>query len=136
MKELYNYRMSVSIDGEEYKDTSIWNHIKYLNPEEAKTRETVEMSFNEAYDIADAIMNAEKGITFFRKRRYIKFSFGSFFKPECLCLYEGTKKKIRVKEEYLPFSCSMESLVGLLNSEDFISYLKDRGISTYPMLKG
>lgn len=134
MKKLYNYRMLVSINGEEYKDTSVWNHIRYLNPEEAKTRETVEMSFNEAYDIADAIMNAEKGITFFRKRRYIKFSFGSFFEPEYL--YEGTKKKIRVKEEYLPFSCSMKSLAGLLNSEDFISYLKDRGISTCPMLKG
>ena len=134
MKELYNYRMLVSIDGKEYRDTSIWNHIRYLNSEEAKTRETVEMSFDEAYDIAEAIINTEKGITFFRKRRYIKFSFADSFEPEYL--YEGTKKKIRVKEEYLPFSCSVESLAGLLYSEDFISYLKDRGISTCPMLKG
>lgn len=134
MKELYNYRMLVSIDGKEYRDTSIWNHIRYLNPEEAKTRETIEMTFEETYDIVAAIMNAEKGVTFFRKRKYIKFSFADSFEPEYL--YEGTKKKIQIKEEYLPFSCSMESLAGLLNSEDFISYLKDRGISTCPMLKG
>lgn len=134
MKELYNYRMLVSIDGKEYRDTSIWNHIRYLNPEETKTMETVEMSFDEVYNIADAIMNAEKGITFFRKRKYIKFSFADSFEPEYL--YEGTKKKIQIKEEYLSFSCSMEKLARLLDSEDFISYLKDRGISTCPMLKG
>lgn len=131
MKRLYDYRMLVSINGGPYRDTSVWKHIKYLSPEEAKTKESAKMSLNEAYEIAEDIMNAEKGITFFKKRKYIGFSFADSF--ERVCLYEGT---VQIKEVYLPCDCSMDTLIEVLNTEEFIQYLKDRGIFTCPMIKG
>lgn len=134
MKQLYNYRMLVSINGESYRDTSYWDHIKYLEPEKAKTRETEEIPFDEVYNFAEGIMNTERGKTFFLKKRYIKFSFSDDFYP--VYVYEKTKSTIKVKEEYLPFSCSMKNLAELLKAEDFIEYLKDRGITTCPLNKG
>lgn len=134
MKQLYDYRMLVSIDGKPYRDTSFFKHIVYIEPEKAVTFESHEMPFEEIYEKVDSIMNAERGKTFLLKRKYVKFSFASFSFSSAY-LYEKDKSTIRIKKEYIPFSCSMEHLSSLLDSEDFIEYLKDRGFNTYPLYR-
>lgn len=76
MKKLVNYRMYVSVNGGEWKDTSIWNHVRYMEESECETWESRELNFDEALELVEEgfIMNAECDRTFFTHRPRIQLS--------------------------------------------------------------
>lgn len=130
MKELYNYRFKYQIEG--YKgfiDTSIWRHVRYLLPEEAQSYDFTIKSFAELLDLAKngLFMNAEIGKTTFTKKPFVRLS-----NPDCMAIKVTEKnfKPINVRIEYNKMeSLTIKSISEMLSVDDFIDYLKDRGIT-------
>lgn len=92
MKKLYDYRMLISDDGENWYDTSFKKHIFYLNEENTQTQISKELSFDEIFDLVknDKIFNAKYWKTCFRKRKRVKLYCDMY---SSILLREGTKKK-------------------------------------------
>ena len=130
MKELYNYRFKYQIEGyKSFIDTSIWRHVRYLLPEEAQSYDFTIKSFTELLDLVknDLFMNAEIDKTTFTKKPLVRLS-----NPGCMAIKVTEKnfKPINVRIEYNKMeSLTIKSLSEMLSANDFIDYLKDRGIT-------
>lgn len=131
MKKLVNYRMYVSINGGEWKDTSIWNHIHYMEESKCETWESKELSFNEALELVEEgfIMNAECDRTFFTHKPRIQLSIPESIFEGSSYYTERTLKTLKIKKEYIPYNGSIKNLATLLTAEKFCEYLKDHGIT-------
>lgn len=72
MKEVYNYRCLVSFDGgKEFHDTSIWNHMRYLEEKDAQEWQSKELTFDECYEMCENgfLMNGEAWVGMFKKEK-------------------------------------------------------------------
>lgn len=135
MKEVYNYRCLVSFDGgKEFHDTSIWNHMRYLEEKDAQEWQSKELTFDECYEMCENgfLMNGEAWVGMFKKRKVAI----STVEWECKRTYnEKNYRPVIIKEVYLKEEKSMKALADLLTAEEFIEYLKDRGMNCCPNLK-
>lgn len=131
MKKLVNYRMYVSVNGGEWRDTSIWNHIRYMEESECETWESRELSFDEALELVEEgfIMNAECDRTFFTHRPRIQLSTSESLFDGASYYTERTLKTLKIKKEYIPYNGSIKDIATLLTAERFCEYLKDHGIA-------
>lgn len=131
MKKLVNYRMYVSVNGGEWKDTSIWNHICYMEESECETWESRELSFSEALELVEEgfIMNAECDRTFFTHRPRIQLSISESLFEGPSYYTERTLQTLKIKKEYLPYKGSIKDIATLLTAEKFCEYLKVHGIA-------
>lgn len=132
MKKLVNLRCYAAVGKSEYCDTSIWNHIRYVEVEETNSTEYTLETFEEAFAaVADHhIRNAETSCTLFGNRPMIEIRWGDIHK----CTTSMTKKTfkpIRVKWEWEEVTrmYTMKDLADLLPAEQFCDWLKDRGIT-------
>lgn len=133
MKKLVNYRMYISVNGGEWKDTSVYNHIRYMEESECETYESRELLFDEAFKLVEEgfIMNAECDRTFFTHKPRIRLSVSGLFFEGPLYYTKRTLQTLKIKEEYLPYNDSIENIAALLTAEEFCEYLKDHDITYY-----
>lgn len=129
MKEIYDYRFEYKMDGwKNFVDTSIWKHVKYLTPEDAKAWNFTIKSFDELVELVekDLFMNAELTKNIFRKT-VVRLS-----NIESYCSHAVTAKNfkpIEVRCTYNKMNVSMKELADLLDADSFCEYLRDRGIT-------
>lgn len=132
MKKLVNLRCYAAIGKDEYCDTSIWNHIRYVEVGECNTTEYTLETFEEAFAAVrdHRIRNAETGCTLFRNRPTIEIGWGDLYRNKSE-MTEKTFKPIRVKWEWEEVTrvYTMKDLADLLPAEQFCDWLKDRGIT-------
>ena len=129
MKEVYDYRFEYRMDGwKNFVDTSIFEHVRYLTPEEAETLNFTIKTFDELVDLVrdNLFMNAELSKNFFRKT-VVRLS-----NVEDYCstaITEKNFKPIEVRCVYKKLSASIKELANLLDADSFCEYLRDRGIT-------
>lgn len=132
MKKLVNLRNFVAIGNDEYCDTSIWNHIRYVEVSETNSTEYTLETWEEAFAaVADnRIRNAETSCTLFRNRPTIEIGWGDIYRNKSV-MSEKTFKPIRVKWEWQEVTrmYTMKDLADLLPADQFCEWLKDRGIT-------
>ena len=129
MKEIYDYRFEYRMEGwKNFVDTSIWKHVKYLTPEEAKTQTFTIKTFDELVELVkdDLFMNAEIRTNFFKKTIVRLSDAGAFYPEEVTA---KNFKPIEVRCAYNKVSVSMKDLAEMLDSDSFCEYLRDRGIT-------
>lgn len=130
MKKLVNLRCYVAIGTDDYADTSIWNHIRYIEDEEP-TEYTLE-TWKEAYEAikTNHVRNAEVGLTFFGKRDTIEIGWGSLYDHKSV-MTEKNFIPIHVKWvwEEVGKNYTIKDLANLLPANQFCDWLKDQGIT-------
>lgn len=136
MKKLVNERTLYRVNGGEWRDCSIWNRIRYYEESDCEEWTTKKLNFTEMWELVESgfVLNAETDYTFFKKRRKLILPSNSIEITRYTYTEKGNKT-FEVKKQYLPYNTTIKALADLLPAEDFIQYLKDRGINTYPMMK-
>lgn len=135
MKKVADFIQYVSFDGgKTFQDTSIWNHLCYVEPAEDKI--VVLETFEQAYEYikADKLMNAEIDTTFFKGRKQIHISTADLDYRRSFT--EKNYKPIVIKtvlEEKT--DVSIKNLFHLLSADEFCEWLKDRNITTNFFIK-
>lgn len=129
MKEIYDYRFEYKMDGwKNFADTSIWKHVRYLTPEDAKTWTFTIKSFDELVGLVkdNLFINAELSKSFFGKT-IVRLS-----NVEDYCSTAVTAKNfkpIEVRCAYNKINASIKELANTLDADSFCEYLRDRGIT-------
>ena len=134
MRKLVDEVVMYRVNGGEWKDTSIWPHVKYIEESECETYLTKKMTFAETVKTIEVglIRNASTDITLFRKRPYITLPDTS---RDILSRTYSEKEveSVEVKIVYEPYSTTMKHLAEMLDADEFCAYLRDRGITTCPL---
>ena len=131
MKKVVNFVQYVSFDGgKTFQNTSILNHLCYVEPIEDKI--VVLETFKQAYEYikADKLMNAEIDTTFFKGRKQIHISTADLDYRRSFT--EKNYKPIVIKtvlEEKT--DVSIKNLFHLLSADEFCEWLKDRNITNF-----
>lgn len=132
MKKLVNLRCYAAIGKDEYQDTSIWNHIRYVEVSDCNVTEYTLETFEEAFAaVADHhIRNAETSTTFFGNKPTIEIGWGDIYRNKSV-MSAKTFKPVRVKWEWQEVTrvYTMKDLADLLPADQFCEWLKDRGIT-------
>ena len=130
MRKLVNYRQYYRINGGEWIDTSIRNHIRYLEEEETKTWQSKEFSFEEAVRVIDEgiLYNCSSDRTLIFNKLFICLPSENFMSSN-IRYYEKEVKSFEIKEVYEPYSSTIKTLADLLPAEEFCLWLKDQGIT-------
>ena len=131
MKKVVDFVQYVSFDGgKTFQNTSIFNHLQYVEPTENKV--VVLETFKQAYEYikANELMNAEIGTTFFKGRNQIHISTAKLDYRKSFT--EKNYKPIIVKTVFKEvINVSIENLAYLLSAEEFCEWLKDRKITNF-----
>ena len=127
MKNIYDYRIEWKIKGEKnFLDTSIWKHLVYLSREDSKDEVTIIRSFEHLVSLVECIPNASIK-TFFGKIYAVKLQ-GNIYDSKTI--FKKRFKPIEIRERYIrEDNLSIDNLKSYLKADDFIEYLKDRGIT-------
>ncbi len=132
MKKLVNLRNYAAIGNKDYCDTSIWNHIRYVDESECETVEYTLETFEEAYKAVseNRIRNGEISATLFGNKPLIEIGWGDIGKCKTV-LSKKNFKPIHVKWawEEVERMYTMKDLASLLPADQFCEWLKDRGIT-------
>lgn len=130
MKKLVNFRCYVSVNGEEYCDTSYRTRIRYF--ETTGETETIITDWEEAYKAVSEhnILNAETGETLFTNRPTIKIHYGDISRNN----REISEKEFKsLKYKWVSSEAdsiyTIKELAELLPADQFCEWLKDQGIS-------
>lgn len=129
MKEVYDYRFEYKTEGRKnFVDTSIWEHVRYLTPEEAKTRNFTIGTFDELISLVEKglFINAEISKNFFKKR-VVRLS--NVEDSLSTAITEKKFKPIEVRCVYNKMNVSIKDIAKMLDSDSFCEYLKDRGVT-------
>ena len=133
MKKLIDLRCMVAIGNNEYCDTSIWSHIRYIEMDDSSSStEYYYGTFAEAKEAVERnmIRGAEVEHTLFRNRPYLDIHWGDIYKNNTW-VTEKNFEPIRVKWEKQEVTrwYTMKDLVDLLPADQFCEWLKDQGIT-------
>lgn len=129
MKELYNHIIEVSINDSFFEDTSIFNHVSYMEYEKAK-----EYNFNNFEDFYEFVKNndiigikAGKTMIFNKPAVYITRADSMDTKR----ITKRNFKKISIVDTYRKYynRTTIKELAYLISAEDFVEWLKDRDIN-------
>ena len=131
MKQIYNHIKQWKFkDKKDIHDTTVFRHFTFLEPEKATTKsynidsfETLELTAKSGF-----FWNAEKRISIFGKT-IIELPQKEEFSIPALSIKEKNFKPIELIESYeLVTDLSLKDVYEKLPAEDFIEYLKERGI--------
>lgn len=131
MKQIYNHMKQWKFkDEKDIHDTTVFRHFTFLEPEKATTKsynidsfETLELTAKSGF-----FWNAEKRISIFGKT-IIELPQKEEFLIPALSIKEKNFKPIELIESYeLVTDLSLKDVYEKLPAEDFIEYLKERGI--------
>lgn len=130
MKQLINFRCYVSVNGEDYCDTSFRTRIRY--DDTIGETETIISDWEEAYKAISEhqVLNAETGTTFLTNRPTIVIHYGDIDRGN----REFSEKEFRsLKFKWVASKnhsiYTIKELADLLPAEQFCEWLKDQGIS-------
>lgn len=133
MKQIYNHIKQWKFkDKKDIHDTSIFRHFTLLEPEKATTKSYNIDSFKTLELTAESgfFWNAEKKVSIFgktiielpQKENFLITSLG-------ITMKEKNFKPIELIESYEPVAdLSLKDVYEKLPAEDFIEYLKERGM--------
>lgn len=131
MKQIYNHIKQWKFkDKKDIHDTSIFRHFVFLEPEKAitKTYDIDSFEILEATAESGFFWNAEKRISIFG-RTIIELPEKEEFLIPALSIKEKNFKPIELIESYKPVTdLSLKDVYEKLPAEDFIEYLKERGV--------
>ena len=131
MKQIYNRTKRWRFAEEEtIHDTTIFRHFTFLEPEKATTKsyninsfKTLELTAKSGF-----FWNAEKRISILGKT-IIELPRKEDFLIQSLSIKEKNFKPIELIESYeLVTDLSLKDVYEKLSAEDFIEYLKERGV--------
>lgn len=131
MKQIYNRTKRWKFTDEKtMHDTTIFRHFTFLEPEKATTKsydidsfETLELTAESGF-----FWNAEKRISIFG-RTIIELPKKEEFLLPAISIKEKNFKPIELIESYeLVTDLSLKDIYEKLPAEDFIEYLKERGM--------
>lgn len=132
MNKVYDYRIGYRMEGEKnFLDTRIWKYLQYLPEENAKDETIIISSFEQLVSLVEC------GCEYIPKAT-IKTFFGKVYAVELRNGMETyseiiTKKRfkpIEIRERHIEENnLSIEQLKSYLTADDFIKFLKDRGIT-------
>ena len=134
MNKVYDYKIGYRMEGEKnFLDTRIWKHLQYLPEENAKDETIIISSFEQLVSLVECgceyIPNATIK-TFFGKVYAVELRNGMMTYSEII-----TKKRfkpIEIRGRYIEENnLSIEQLKSYLTADDFIKFLKDRGITKF-----
>lgn len=134
MNKVYDYRIGYRMEGEKnFLDTRIWKHLQYLSEENVKDEAIIISSFEQLVSLVECgceyIPNATIK-TFFGKVYAVELRNGITTYSEII-----TKKRfkpIEIRGRYIEENnLSIEQLKSYLTADDFIKFLKDRGITKF-----
>ena len=132
MNKVYDYKIGYRMEGEKnFLDTRIWKHLQYLPEENAKDETIIISSFQQLVSLVECgceyIPNATIK-TFFGKVYAVELRNGMMTYSEII-----TKKRFKpidIRGGYIEENnLSIEQLKSYLTADDFIKFLKDRGIT-------
>ena len=128
MNKVYDYRIEYRVKGEKnFLDTCIWKYLQYLPEEEAKDEIIVMHSFEQLVSYVRYIPNATIK-TFFGKVYGVELSNG--MKTYSKIIMKKRFKPVEIRRRYIEENnLSIEELKSYLTADDFIKFLKDRGIT-------
>ena len=131
MKNLLDYRCLVSLNGEEFADTSVWSHLIYSEPRE--TEEKVWTNFEEAAKAIrnGEVMNAETDRTLFRNRPPLSIRYADLAVTKNVTEKQFKSLRVRNAYEEVTRSYDIMALAKMLPAEDFCEWLKDHGITKW-----
>ena len=141
-RKWYEYRMIAQLNGEEEHQIDYSNSYYYLTEEEVKQKiEKIQIdNFNCAKECAqDSFFMRYAPKTWYRKKEKIGFRLAQRWDD-----YEGhkwlTKEEFEsylVYDKFIPLTenYSLEEIMKHSSADDFIKYMKDRGMTTCPMIK-
>lgn len=132
MKKLVNLRCYVAIGDEEFRDTSIWTHLEYIDE---NLTETIELNYNNFADAYTAvqdgkILNAETDFTFWRSKPVIKIPNIETIVADHITEKTFTSLKVKWVWEEPTMNYTLKDLYTMLKSEQMVDWLKDRGITS------
>lgn len=132
MKKLVNLRCYVAIGDEEFRDTSIWTHLEYIDE---NLTETIELNYNNFADAYTAvqdgkILNAETDFTFWRSKPVIKIPNIETIVADRITEKTFTSLKVKWVWEEPTMNYTLKDLYTMLKSEQMVDWLKDRGITS------
>ena len=134
MNKVYDYRIGYRMEGEKnFLDTRIWKYLQYLPEENVKDETIIISSFEQLVSLVECgceyIPNATIK-TFFGKVYAVELRNGMMTYSEII-----TKKRfkpIEIRGRYIEENnLSIEQLKSYLTADDFIKFLKDRGITKF-----
>ena len=134
MNKVYDYKIGYRMEGEKnFLDTRIWKHLQYLPEENAKDETIIISSFEQLVSLVECgceyIPNATIK-TLFGKDYAVELRNGMITYSEII-----TKKRfkpIEIRGRYIEENnLSIEQLKSYLTADDFIKFLKDRGITKF-----
>ena len=130
MKQLIDFRCYVSINGEDYCDTSIWRKIQYSDT--VGEAEEVITDWQTAYKAIEdkRVLNARTGTTFWKQRPTIVIHYGDIYRDDRE-FSEKEFKSLRYKWVAEPVSrnYSIKELADDLPADQFCEWVKDQGIA-------
>lgn len=130
MKKIYELKTFISINGEEFEETSLWGLTKYGEVQENKIFEL--NSFSEAYDFIAShnLKNVYVGKTAFFSKPALYIS--TIEKAYQMIVTEKTFKPIKIKIVYdtsIENTESFKTIANSLSAKEFCEWLRDEKIN-------
>lgn len=132
MKQLVDLRCYVSVNGEEYCDTSIWKQWRYVDVDEVGNEvEEVICDWGEAYRAVmnHRIRNAYTDCTFWRKTPLLCIKYGDIYRNDAkISKKDFVSLKYKWVAEEVDEIYNIRDLADRLPAEQFCEWVKDQGI--------
>lgn len=142
-RKWYKHRKMVRLNDEEERVVDYSNIYYYLSEEEKEKLTKIKRFYNFEYAkvcAQDSMANymVYKPKTWYRKKEKICFRLAEWWND-----YESYKwltkeefKSYLIYDKFIPLEdYSLEAIMKYSSAEDFITYMKDKGITTCPMIK-
>jgi hypothetical protein len=137
MKKVIEVRKQYRLNNGEWTDVTDFNPISYREKDECVDKyRTIDTWKDTVGYVADGLLpNAEMHMTFFKKRIYLILPNNNIYSDFRTVVNEKDFKKLEVRVIYREPILTIKQLANILEADEFCEYLKDKGISTCPMLK-
>ena len=137
MKKVIEVKKQYKLNDGEWTDVTNFNPISYREKDECVDKYRTIDTWKDAVGyVAEGLLpNAEMHMTLFRKKIYLIFPNNDIRKDFRTVIDKKDFKKLEVRVIYKEPVLTIKQLANILEADEFCEYLKDRGISTCPMLK-
>ena len=134
MLKVYSIKDYVSIDGADWREVGGWGHRVADDTKVPDSINIGQMSFDETYDhlSKNSLCGVYRDSTFFRHKPTIRIRYNDSWDDVAYqCFHTFAYKRTFVEME----NVTLEWIMKNLSADECIQYLKDRGITTCPIMK-
>lgn len=135
MKKVIEVRKQYRLNNGEWE--TVQSNISYREKDECVDKyRTIDTWKDIVGYVAEGLLpNAEMHMTFFKKRIYLILPNSNIYTDFRTVVNEKDFEKLEVRVIYREPVLTIKQLANILDADEFLQHLKDRGISTCPMLK-